>query len=114
MTVVMSNMSSDGAKASRDMRESQRALELRKYVPRLVIRFEHPFPRCSWLMYGTRRRFFAPNNIDNTAIENSFNESLKNDGALDAYAETIVWRLRGVHAMVRYVPIISLALISSC
>jgi hypothetical protein len=110
MTVVISNMNSDGAEASRDMRESQRALELRKYDPRPVI----PLPRCSWLMYGTPRRFFAPNNIDNTAIENSFNESLKNDGALDAYAETIVWRLRGVHAMVRYVPIIPLPLIGPC
>jgi hypothetical protein len=65
-------------------------------------------------MYETPRRFFAPNNIDNTAIETSFNDSLKNDGALDAYAETIVWRLRGVHAMVRYVPIIPLPLIDSC
>jgi hypothetical protein len=53
MTVVMSNMSSDGAEASRDMRESQRALELRKYVPRAVIWVEHPLPRCSWLMYET-------------------------------------------------------------
>ncbi|KAG4441077.1 hypothetical protein IFR05_003431 [Cadophora sp. M221] len=59
---------------SRDMRESQRALELRK--------------------------FFAPNSFTNTSNERDFNDNLNNDGALDAYAETIVWRLDGVHAMV--------------
>jgi hypothetical protein len=48
-------------------------------------------------------RFFAPQHSNNTAVETAFNESLNNDGALDAYAESIVWRLRGVHAMVRYV-----------
>ncbi|KAH6719671.1 M3EW, histidine kinase-group I protein [Leptodontidium sp. MPI-SDFR-AT-0119] len=56
------------------MRESQRALELRK--------------------------FFAPNSFTNASNERDFNENLNNDGALDAYAETIVWRLDGVHAMV--------------
>ncbi|KAL2074846.1 hypothetical protein VTL71DRAFT_8625 [Oculimacula yallundae] len=60
--------------SNRDMRESQRALELRK--------------------------FFAPNSPANTSKERDFNGSLNNDGALDAYAETIVWRLNGVHAMV--------------
>ena len=48
-------------------------------------------------------RFFAPRSEENTAIENDFNDSLNNDGALDAYAETIIWRLRGVHAMVSLV-----------
>lgn len=61
-------------------------------------------------------RFFAPQ----TSGGNHFNETLNNDGALlviavpgepktsliftshsDAYAETVVWRLKGVHAMVR-------------
>ena len=28
-------------------------------------------------------------------------ESLNEDGALDAYSETVVWRLGGIHAMVR-------------
>jgi hypothetical protein len=51
------------------------------------------------------RRFFAPRHSKNTAVEAAFNDSLNNDGALDAYAETIVWRLRGLHAMVRYVEI---------
>ncbi|KAH7360859.1 M3EW, histidine kinase-group I protein [Rhexocercosporidium sp. MPI-PUGE-AT-0058] len=64
----------DSETISRDMRESQRALELRK--------------------------FFAPNSFANTSNERDFNENLNNDGALDAYAETIVWRLNGVHAMV--------------
>lgn len=36
-------------------------------------------------------------------MASAFNESLNNDGALDAYAETVVWRLHGVHAMVRFV-----------
>ncbi|KAH6681445.1 M3EW, histidine kinase-group I protein [Halenospora varia] len=61
----------------RDMTESRRALELRK--------------------------FFAPLQFANSDVENDFNNSLNNDGALDAYAETIVWRLRGVHAMVSLV-----------
>ena len=42
MTVVMSNMASDGAEAKRDMKESQRALELRKYVLFPIIRVEPP------------------------------------------------------------------------
>ncbi|KAH7417618.1 M3EW, histidine kinase-group I protein [Cadophora sp. MPI-SDFR-AT-0126] len=58
----------------RDMRESQRALELRK--------------------------FFAPNDFTSPSTERDFNDTLNNDGALDAYAETVVWRLNGVHAMV--------------
>ncbi|PVH82219.1 hypothetical protein DL98DRAFT_653296 [Cadophora sp. DSE1049] len=58
---------------NRDMRESQRALELRK--------------------------FFAPNAFSSPSTERDFNDSLNNDGALDAYAETVVWRLNGVHAM---------------
>ncbi|KAK0100382.1 hypothetical protein ONS96_007662 [Cadophora gregata f. sp. sojae] len=60
---------------NRDMRESQRALELRK--------------------------FFAPNAFSKPSRERDFNDSLNNDGALDAYAETVVWRLNGVHSMVR-------------
>ncbi|KAH8663362.1 hypothetical protein BGZ60DRAFT_432527 [Tricladium varicosporioides] len=61
----------------RDMTESRRALELRK--------------------------FFTPLQFANHGVDNDFNDSLNNDGALDAYAETIVWRLRGVHAMVSLV-----------
>jgi len=51
----------------------------------------------------TSLRFFDPQHSDNAAFDTVFNDSLNNDGALDAYAESIVWRLRGVHAMVRYV-----------
>ncbi len=48
-------------------------------------------------------RFFAPQQPNNAAVENVINDSLNNDGALDAYAESIVWRLRGTRAMVRFV-----------
>jgi len=51
----------------------------------------------------TGLRFFDPQHCNNAALDPAFNDSLNNDGALDAYAESIVWRLRGVHAMVRYV-----------
>jgi hypothetical protein len=53
----------------------------------------------------TGLRFFDPqhSNRTNAALDTAFNDTLNNDGALDAYAESIVWRLRGVHAMVRYV-----------
>lgn len=50
----------------------------------------------------TTLRFFDPQRSDKTAVDTAFNDSLNDDGALDAYAESIVWRLRGVHAMVRY------------
>ena len=48
-----------------------------------------------------RARFFAPERTSSPVVEAAYNESLNNDGALDAYAETVVWRLRGVHCMVR-------------
>lgn len=51
----------------------------------------------------TIHRFLTPQQPNNVAVENAFNDSLNNDGALDAYAESIVWRLRGTHAMVRFV-----------
>ncbi|KAF4625939.1 hypothetical protein G7Y89_g12226 [Cudoniella acicularis] len=61
----------------RDKTESRRALELRK--------------------------FFAPYSLVSPSVDVSFNSSLNNDAALDAYAETIIWRLRGVHCMVRFI-----------
>ncbi|PMD36870.1 hypothetical protein L207DRAFT_90676 [Hyaloscypha variabilis F] len=70
-------VSVDGKATGRDMRGSQMALELRK--------------------------FFDPQRSDKTAVDTAFNDSLNDDGALDAYAESIVWRLRGVHAMVSLV-----------
>jgi hypothetical protein len=99
---MMNPFSPDGAETGRDMRESQRALELRKYVlfPRSPDRASHSL---STRNSRSKPRFFAPQHSNNTAVEIAFNDSLNNDGALDAYAETIVWRLRGVHAMVRYV-----------
>ncbi|KAE9378835.1 hypothetical protein N431DRAFT_148177 [Stipitochalara longipes BDJ] len=75
--MTRNNASFDGTETSRDMRESQMALELRK--------------------------FFDPQHSNNTAVDTAFNDSLNDDGALDAYAESIVWRLRGVHAMVSLV-----------
>ena len=51
----------------------------------------------------TIARFFDPQRAGLSAAETAFNDSLNDDGALDAYAESIVWRLRGVHAMVRSV-----------
>ncbi|POS84901.1 hypothetical protein EPUL_001122, partial [Erysiphe pulchra] len=59
---------------SRDMRESQQALELRK--------------------------FFVPGECLDVPTESSFNASLNYDGALDAYTETLLWRLNAVRAMV--------------
>ncbi|KAL3419195.1 sensor histidine kinase response [Phlyctema vagabunda] len=56
--------------------ESQRALELRK--------------------------FFAPKNAALGANE-GYNDSLNDDGALSAFAESALWRLKGVHAMVSLV-----------
>ncbi|KUJ12833.1 uncharacterized protein LY89DRAFT_622845 [Mollisia scopiformis] len=67
---MKNNLSANG-ESNRDMKESQRALELRK--------------------------FFAPHH---NSAENDFNATLNNDGALNAYAETVVWRLKAVHAMV--------------
>jgi hypothetical protein len=101
-STMMSSISPDGAETGRDMRESQRALELRKYVlnPRRPDRASHTLPTRN---SRSKLRFFAPQHTNNTAVEIAFNDSLNNDGTLDAYAETIVWRLRGVHAMVRYV-----------
>ncbi|CAG8982727.1 hypothetical protein HYALB_00001008 [Hymenoscyphus albidus] len=61
----------------RDMTESRRALEL--------------------------RRFFSPSQYSKPSDDLGFNESLNNDGALDAYVETVLWRLRGKHAMVSLV-----------
>ncbi|KAG9236744.1 M3EW, histidine kinase-group I protein [Amylocarpus encephaloides] len=61
----------------RDMTESRRALELRK--------------------------FFSPYQFSNSGNEDGFNSSLNNDGALDAYAETILWRLKAAHVMVSLV-----------
>lgn len=58
---------------TRDMRESQQALELRK--------------------------FFMPGECD-IPTESTFNASLHYDGALDAYTETLLWRLNAVRAMV--------------
>ncbi|KAF8854647.1 hypothetical protein BDZ45DRAFT_656420 [Acephala macrosclerotiorum] len=74
---MKANISANGEDPSRSMTESQRALELRK--------------------------FFAPLSSVNSTIEDNFNETLNSDGALDAYAETLVWRLKGVHAMVSLV-----------
>ncbi|CZR54714.1 related to nik-1 protein (Os-1p protein) [Phialocephala subalpina] len=74
------NIGTNGEGPSRSMIESQRGLELRK--------------------------FFAPHHASNTTVEEDFNDSLNSDGALDAYAETLVWRLKGVHAVLgrpRYV-----------
>lgn len=71
-----------------------------------LVRLGHIW-RCylvTWLNRDFVCRFFAPHHhFSGTAYDDSFNESLNNDGALDAYAETVVWRLKGVHAMVRYV-----------
>ncbi|KAG0652017.1 Hybrid signal transduction histidine kinase B [Hyphodiscus hymeniophilus] len=62
-------------KPAREFAESQRALELRKFfVP-----------------------YLSQNQIQ---YEPAFNESLNGDGALSAYAETIVWRLGGVKCMI--------------
>ncbi|CZS95843.1 related to nik-1 protein (Os-1p protein) [Rhynchosporium graminicola] len=80
------------AGSNRDMRESQRALELRN--PSCGLGGELAKKTLS------SHRFFAPNSPANTSNERDLNGSLNNDGALDAYAETIVWRLNGVHAMV--------------
>lgn len=44
-------------------------------------------------------RFYAPDALQD-GVDNAFNHSLNNDGALDAYAETVVWRLSAQHAMV--------------
>ncbi|TVY67501.1 Hybrid signal transduction protein dokA, partial [Lachnellula suecica] len=58
-----------------DMSDSQRAVEL--------------------------RRFFAPHHeYASTQAEHDYTVGLNSDGALSAYAETVVWRLRGAHAMV--------------
>jgi len=49
------------------------------------------------------KRFFAPP-VEGTGPEvpdSHEKESLNEDGALDAYSETVVWRLGGIHAMVR-------------
>lgn len=46
-------------------------------------------------------RFFAPQDLDNTDVASVY-ESLNSDGALDAYAETVLWRLKAAHVMVRY------------
>ncbi|RKF59864.1 hypothetical protein OnM2_056028 [Erysiphe neolycopersici] len=59
---------------SRDMQESQQALELRK--------------------------FFVPGECIDAPTESSFNASLNYDGALDAYTETLLWRLNASRAMV--------------
>lgn len=49
-------------------------------------------------------RFFDPHQAASENIfSEEFNQSLKDDGALNTYAESLVWRLRGVHAMVRLV-----------
>lgn len=47
-------------------------------------------------------RFFAPDKLGTSRVEREYNDTLNNDGALDAYAETILWRVGGVHAMIRY------------
>ena len=46
-------------------------------------------------------RFFAPSQDSEADVAGGFNASINNDGALDAYVETVLWRLRGTHAMVR-------------
>jgi GAF domain-containing protein len=62
--------------SARDMAETQRSFELRK-------------------VFAPEQAFSAEND--------NFNGYLNNDGALDAYAETIIWRLRAAHAMVSLV-----------
>jgi hypothetical protein len=50
----------------------------------------------------TPKRFFAPYPVNTAGSEEGFNASLTDDGALDTFAETIIWRLKGTHAMIRY------------
>lgn len=69
-------------------------------IPGLQLPILNPLSHVLLTLYS---RFFAPNAFSNPSTERDFNDSLNNDGALDAYAETVVWRLNGVHAMVRYV-----------
>jgi hypothetical protein len=46
-------------------------------------------------------RFFEPFDPILSEIDNKdLNAAINSDGALSAYAETVIWRLRGVRAMV--------------
>ncbi|RDW78466.1 hypothetical protein BP5796_06318 [Coleophoma crateriformis] len=45
------------------------------------------------------RKFFAPTEGD-VRSEVGFNDTLNEDGALSAYAENLLWRMRGAHAMI--------------
>lgn len=80
------------------MLDSQRALELRKYVCSRPAVFLMPWLHLSW-----PSRFFQPfDPVLPPAGCDDYISSLNYDGALDAYAEVVVWRLGGVRAMVRY------------
>jgi hypothetical protein len=53
-------------------------------------------------------RFFAPSQFLDPDLKGGYNDSINSDGALDAYVETVLWRLRGTHAMVRYLALLHL------